>query len=82
MSRRPSPAEWQEICQNYQARDCTQSEFCKKLDINPNSLGYYLGKFKPKPSFSPARIEADCKQSSEIELQLPHGIKLIVRSSS
>ena len=78
---RPSADEWKDICQQYRSRSCTQKEFCEKLGINSHSLSYHLAKHKKKPSFVPARIEPQA-QSSKIELQLPHGITLLIRNGS
>ena len=78
---RPSPEEWEDICLQYRSRNCTQKEFCEKLGINAHSLSYHLARLKEKSSFAPAKIEAPT-QSSEVELQLPHGITLLIRSGS
>ena len=80
-SYRPSADEWKDICQQYSSRSCTQREFCEKLEINAHSLSYHLAKQRKKPSFVPARIEPPTR-SSEIELQLPHGITLLIRNGS
>ena len=78
---RLTSGEWERICAQYQERTCTQKEFCQRLGIKPGSLSYHLAKHRQKPSFVPAKIEKSAP-GAEIELSLPHGITLLLRSIS
>ena len=75
---RRSAEEWSAIVKEYEARDCTAKEFCRRHGIQSSTLKYHLDKRAPKRSFS-AVTEVSQHSTSEVVLEFPNGIHLTIR---
>lgn len=74
LKRKPN---WPKLAIEYFNRDCTQEEFCNRHGVKASTLSYHVQKMAAKPSFLPALREAE--PAAEIVLELPAGMKLIIR---
>lgn len=78
MSKKEKTVDWPKVLREYQQRECTQAEFCRRKGINSHTLSYHLGKKSKRKSFVPAVVEE--KASTEVVLEFPGGVTLRVSS--
>ncbi|MDD2942725.1 MAG: hypothetical protein PHC51_07150 [bacterium] len=74
-----TPSNWASVVEEYQQRDCTQEEFCRKRGINPGCLSYHLTKHrKSKTGFLPVPF-VPAAESREVVIELPAGVRILIR---
>jgi len=73
--------DWEAILAEYEARDCTQEEFCRRKGLKKVTLQYQLSKLKKRQSFIEVPATLSSVRKPSVMIEFPNGLKLSVDGS-